>query len=393
MLSRTLSATLLSCALTSAAIASAESATPLSSPPATPPTTAPAAPDAFHPANLWLDNHNTPINAHGGGILLYNGRFYWFGEHKIAGPAGNDAHVGVHVYSSQDLTHWRDDGIALSVAKNPDSPIHEGCILERPKVLYNDLTHKFVMWFHLETKDADHPMYSAAYAGVAVADNPAGPYTFLHAGRLNAGELPLTRTADGRTLHLPLNELPDHDTFARDFDAGQMSRDCTLFTDTDGHAYFISSSEENRYLHFCQLSDDYLTVTKDFTRFTADQQGTDNEAPALFQKHGKYFLITSGTTGWAPNAARLFSADSIWGPWTYLGNPCQGSLEDRNSTFHSQSTFILPVLGHPGQFIFMADRWNPKDAIDGRYIWLPIEWNDQTPYLKWHETWDMSLFK
>ncbi len=88
-------------------------------------------------------------------------------------------------------------------------------------------------------------------------------------------------------------------------------------------------------------------------------------------KNGKYFLITSATTGWEPNAARLFSADSVWGPWTYLGNPCHGNVDQQNSTFHSQSTFILPVLGHLGQFIFMADRWNPKDAIDGRCVWLP----------------------
>ena len=42
-------------------------------------------------ATVATDNHNTAINAHGGGILLDNGRFYWFGEHKIAGESGNDA--------------------------------------------------------------------------------------------------------------------------------------------------------------------------------------------------------------------------------------------------------------------------------------------------------------
>ena len=388
MLTRILLATLIPCALATSLLANPEPS------PAMP--TAPSAPakpaDAFHPGDRWLDNHNLPINAHGGGILLHDGFFYWYGEHKISGEAGNDAHVGVHVYSSQDLYNWKDQGVALWVAKDPNSPIHDGCILERPKVLYNESTHKFVMWFHLETKDKDHPMYSAAYAGVAVADKPTGPFTFLHAGRLEAGQLPLTRTADNRILHLPANQFLDADNLLRDFDGGQMSRDCTLFTDIDGHSYFVSASEENRYLHFYQLSDDYLHVTKNYTRFSADQQATDNEAPALFQKNGKYFLITSGTTGWTPNAARLFSADSIWGPWTYLGNPCKGNVDQQNSTFHSQSTFVLPVLGHPGQFIFMADRWNPKDAIDGRYIWLPVEWNDQTPYLKWHDTWDMSLF-
>jgi hypothetical protein len=41
--------------------------------------------------------------------------FYWFGEHKIAGEAGNVAHVGVHCYTSTDLYNWKDAGIALAV--------------------------------------------------------------------------------------------------------------------------------------------------------------------------------------------------------------------------------------------------------------------------------------
>ena len=59
--------------------------------------------DFFRPGELWLDNNNVHVNAHGGGILLYDDLYYWYGEHKIEGSAGNKAHVGVHVYSSSDL--------------------------------------------------------------------------------------------------------------------------------------------------------------------------------------------------------------------------------------------------------------------------------------------------
>jgi hypothetical protein len=37
------------------------------------------------PGELWLDNHGVPINAHGGGLIFHQGRYYWFGEHKIEG--------------------------------------------------------------------------------------------------------------------------------------------------------------------------------------------------------------------------------------------------------------------------------------------------------------------
>jgi hypothetical protein len=57
----------------------------------------------FTPGELWPDDKSVHINAHGGGMLYQKGIYYWFGEHKIAGGAGNRAMVGVHCYSSKDL--------------------------------------------------------------------------------------------------------------------------------------------------------------------------------------------------------------------------------------------------------------------------------------------------
>ena len=94
----------------------------------------------------------------------------------IAGEAGNAAQVGVRVYSSRDLSNWRDEGVALNVTADPTSEIAKGCILERPKVIYNRKTRKFVMWFHLEPAGQS---YGAARSGVAVADRVRGPYRYL----------------------------------------------------------------------------------------------------------------------------------------------------------------------------------------------------------------------
>jgi hypothetical protein len=106
---------------------------------------------------------------------------------------------------------------------------------------------------------------------------------------------------------------------------------------------------------------------------------------------GRYYLIVSGCTGWAPNAARSAVADSIWGPWTELGNPAVGP--DAELTFHSQSTFVLPVRGRPGAFIFMADRWRPQNAIDGRYVWLPVIFRNGRVELEWRDEWDLGVFE
>jgi len=353
----------------------------------------------INPGEIWPDNNRVHINAHGGGVIFQNGRYYWFGEHKIEGDAGNRAWVGVHCYSSENLTDWNDEGIALEVVKNDSlSDIAEGCILERPKVIYNDLTKKFVMWFHLELKDKG---YDAARSGVAVSDKITGPYTFVKSFRPNAGFWPQNvadcnkkPVADSIKAHYCGGKgcLPAHpdslNILGRDFIGGQMARDQNLFVDDDGKAYHIYASEENSTLQISELSDDFLTYSGNYIHVFANSY---MEAPAMFKHNGKYFLIASDCTGWAPNAARLAWAPAIFGPWEELGNPCRGA--DSETTFHSQSTCILPVQGKKDAFIYMGDRWTPENAIDGRYIWLPVQFNENgIPYLEWKDSWSLSLF-
>lgn len=333
---------------------------------------------SFNPGDLWPDEEGIHINAHGGGILFFDGKYYWFGEYKIGGESGNTAQTGVSCYSSEDLYRWKNEGIALKVVENdPGNDITKGCILERPKVIYNAKTQKFVMWFHLELKGRG---YDAARSGVAVSDNVTGPYKYVKSFRPDAGFWPV----NVKQCHFrPVNDtvksaycggngcLPAHpDTLnilGRDFKNGQMARDMNLFVDDDGSAYLIYASEENSTMHISKLTDDYLSCSGQYIRLFSDRY---MEGPALFKHKSKYFLFASDCTGWAPNAARSAVADSIFGVWTEMGNPCIGA--DSALTFHSQSTFVLPVQGKEGAFIFMADRWTPKNPIDGRYIWLPV---------------------
>jgi len=347
--------------------------------------------DSFKPGELWPDDKGVHINAHGGGILYHKGTYYWFGEHKVGGTLGNTAQVGVHCYSSKDLYNWKDEGIALAVSEDADSDIVKGCIIERPKVIYNAKTGKFVMWFHLELKGK---RYDAARAGLAVSDKVTGPYKYVRSLRPNAGSWPVNVTEDEKkdvaSTGDKIRDAIAGKFMRRDFAGGQMSRDMTLFVDDDAKAYLIHSAEENCTLHISELSDDYQGFSGKWLRLFP---GRENEAPAMFKKDGKYYLISSGCTGWSPNAARSAVADSIWGPWTELGNPCRGTEEQNKVTFESQSTYVLPVQGKPNAFIFMADRWRKKDAIDGRYVWLPVEWENEKPVLRWKDKWDLSVFK
>lgn len=107
-------------------------------------------------------------------------------------------------------------------------------------------------------------------------------------------------------------------------------------------------------------------------------------------------MITSDCTSWAPNAARSAVADSIWGPWRELGNPTEGT-NPRNGigpekTFGGQSTYILPLPGKKGAFVALFDVWNPKNAIDGRYLWLPIRFGDDKMTIAWQSEWALTVF-
>lgn len=332
----------------------------------------------FKSGEVWTDNNGVAINAHGGGMLEFKGVYYWYGEHKTAGSAGNQAHVGVHVYSSRDLYNWADRGIALAVSQNPSSDIADGCILERPKVIYNAKTKKFVMWFHLEKVGNG---YSSARAGVAIADSAIGPFTYLGSFRPNAGVWPRGVVESDKASGSRL---------ARDFEGGQMCRDMNLFVDEDGSAYHIYSSEDNSTIQVSRLSDDYLKPAGEYVRVMA---GRFREAPAMFKHDGRYYVVTSACNGWNPTDAGVCVSDSIWGPYKWLGTPCIGDPERTKVTFDSQSTFILRVPGKPDSFIFMADRWRPSNAIDGRYVWLPLTIHDGVPQVKWVDSWSLADMK
>ena len=310
----------------------------------------------IHPGQVWLDTDGNPINAHGGGILYHDGTYYWYGEYKKGQTVLPDSATwecyrtdvtGVGCYSSANLVDWKFEGIVLPAVKDdPNHDLHPSKVLERPKVVYNPKTGKFVMWAHVESAD-----YSKAAAGVAVSDSPTGPFTYLGSFRPN--------------------------------DA--MSRDQTVFVDDDGKAYQFASSENNETLYINELTDDFLKPTGKFTR---NFIGMSREAPAVFKKDGKYYLLSSGCTGWDPNQAELAVADSIMGPWTVVGNPCTGV--DADKTFYGQSTYVVPVQGKKDAYIAMFDRWNKTDLENSLYIWLPVEFNGDSITIPWRDSWSPS---
>ena len=108
--------------------------------------------------------------------------------------------------------------------------------LERPKVVYNEKTGKYVMWAHMENNDS----YTLSAAGVAVADSPTGPFEWQWYG-------------------FPVWDTTCNTTLSRG-NMKQTDRDCTLFVDTDGTAYTVYSSESNDTTYAGRLNDEYTWI-------------------------------------------------------------------------------------------------------------------------------------
>lgn len=353
----------------------------------------------------WYDTQGKPIQAHGGQVQRFtvDGRekWYWIGEDKTYGyrPCG-----GIHMYSSDDLFHWKDEGIILRTMQSTDEfedayfqtlygtcsseekekifvdLDQNNCVIERPKMLYNEKTGKYVIWFHADGRfPGCRGDYDKAKAGVAVSDSPTGAFRLLGTYKLN------------------YHDDPNGDYGFDGWENRGSVRDMNLFLDTDQTAYIIYSSEGNRTTFISRLDDTYtaLAVPKEKAEegvdFTRNFIGGFREAHAMFLYRNKYYMINSGCTAWSPNPAGYAVADHPMGPWKDLGNPCVD--EGKETTYDSQSTCVIPVDAGRGRYIYMGDRWREDDLGNSGYIWLPILFSpDGTIMLKKRENWNFTRF-
>jgi hypothetical protein len=290
---------------------------------------------------FWNDSSGKRIEAHGGGFYKEGDIWYWVGEDKSATPANPKAWV--NLYSSKDLVTWQFRNSI--VTRNTSTELAAADrVIERPKLIYNDSTKQYVLWLHYENSN-----YSTASAGVFQSPTIDGDYKFVK------GWKPL----------------------------GNMSRDCNLFKDDDGTAYFMSAANENADMMIYELTDDYLDVKQLTLKLWA---GAKREAPAMFKVGGTYFMITSACTGWDPNQAQYATATNIAGPWSNLTN-----VGD-STTFDTQSTYVIPVMGSEvTTYIYASDRWQDPDLPSSKYIWLPLVVSGTKLAMDYYDQWSLNL--
>ena len=349
--------------------------------------------NSIRPGQVWLDTKGQRIHAHGGSVMYLDGVYYWYGENKeFTDPEKNIWHWGVRCYRSADLYNWEDLGLIIPPnTEDPTSSLHPSSMMDRPHIIYNKKTGKFVCWLKIMEKDGTQS------ETVLTSDSLTGPYTIV------------------REKLYPLNMS------AGDFD---------LAVAPDGKAYYYFERVHSETI-CADLTDDYTNVTGYYsTHFPRPYPPYVREATAHFLRNHKHYLITSGTTGYSPNPSEIAIADTWHGPYTVLGNP--HPTDESQTSFHSQISSVFKVPGKKDLYIACADRWMPN-AMDvpyplyekayarifggectpeetaeawqimasippavtreADYVWLPFRFDGEMAYLDWHDEWRIEDYE
>lgn len=346
---------------------------------------------SFHPGQVWLDTEGKRIQAHGGSVTFLNGTYYWIGENKEKTTGENGIwHWGVRCYTSDDLYNWEDRGIIIPPEpENPESSLHPHSMMDRPHVIYNEDSKKFICWLKIMRNDGIQT------ETILTADDILGPYTKMKEGLrplgMNAGDFDLAKAPDGKAYY-----------------------------------YFERIHSET----ICaDLTPDYMDVTGYYsTHFPYKYVPYVREGTSHFFRTGKHYLVTSGTTGYLPNPSEIAVADTWHGPYTVLGNPHPG--DKSNTSYHSQISSVLKVEGKKDLYIAVADRWVPdhmeweyeeykkvfekkygpdpvkadekdewfgedtkRDISIADYVWLPFRFEGDMAYLDWKEEWRIEDYE
>lgn len=350
--------------------------------------------NSIRPGQVWLDTEGKRIQAHGGSILYLDGTYYWYGENKEKTTGKTDVWTwGVRCYTSTDLYNWEDKGLIIEPdLENRESSLHPASMLDRPHILYNSKTKKFVCWMKIMNRDRSQTQT------IMTADQILGPYTMVREGLkplgMSAGDFDLAAAPDGK-----------------------------------GYFYFERVHSET----ICaDLTEDYTDVTGYYsTHFPHISPPYVREATAHFARKGKHYLITSGTTGYLPNPSEIAVADTWHGPYTVLGNPHRN--DQTQTSFHSQISSVFKVPGKKDLYIACADRWRPdkmdlpyecyreiyermfsedpkeREAVrrmdlseiadrnantaEADYVWLPLHFEDDMVYIDWKDEWRIEDYE
>jgi beta-xylosidase len=268
-----------------------------------------------------LDNYHNPIlpDLHADPEILYSnktGKYYIYST--TDGTPGWGGHYFT-VFSSPNLTDWTSEGIMLDV-KSSQVPWANGnawapAIIERKE----GNGYKYYFYF-----SAHSPAANKKQIGVAVADDPAGP--FFEIGHPIVKESPAGR--------------------------GQQI-DVDVFQDPVSGKYYLYWG--NGYMAGAELNDDLLSIKEETVKVMTPKGGTlqtyaYREAPYVFYRNGIYYFLWSVDDTGSPNYHVAYgTSDSPLGD-IKVADPCNILMQNPEKEIYG--TAHNSVINIPG-----TDEW------------------------------------
>ena len=300
------------------------------------------------------------IDAHGGCLQLFDGRFYLYGMAYGTNESSLALNCPFRVYSSPDLERWTYEGELLK-----DQP--RGVSYTRPCVVFNPHTHKYVLWYNW------FPKLWNGQTAVATSDTPVGPFTIVNPNVLVFWSRP-----------------GDTNIF------GSCPGDGSLFVDDDGTGYYIYTSMGDGYaVRVEHLKPDYLGPSGETSNILA--KGA--EAPVLFRRNNLYYALCGPLCPDCPEGSmvQVFTSTSPLGPFTARSNINRRS-ENGAPIISAQQTWVARIPTSEGQaFVWMGDRWESRpDGVKGHdsQFWsAPLKFSPDGDILpienigRWDITW------
>lgn len=255
----------------------------------------------------------------------------------------------VNAFSSTDFNTWTAHGNVLPLGgPRPNS------VLFSPKVLYNDRTREWVLWYNVM------PPYNYA---VATSPSPLGPFLTI---------------ATDTALSTQFGRLYNN----------SKCGDFSLFKDDDGVAYILYSSDAHAQIE--RLTPDFYASTWATTGDTSGVFPRGNEAPAMFKRGGIYYALISDSCCYCGQGGqvRAFQAAAPLGPYVYTGDITLGSNPFGTGQVTTSSQCVVAVCAaraartpraHPSctHTHAHAPRWHRQTnvfRVGDQFIWQGDRW-------------------
>lgn len=224
-----------------------------------------------------------------------------------------------HVFSSNNLRDWTDEGIMLDLKS--DQVKWASGNAWAPAIIERREKSGYKYYFYYSGQDIKANRKSI---GVAVADNPAGPFQDL-------GHPIVDKSPAGR---------------------GQQI-DVDVFQDPVSGKYYLYWG--NGYMAGAELNDDMVSIKEETIKVMTPKGGTLDtyayrEAPYVFYRDGKYYFMWSVDDTGSPNYHVAYgTSDSPLGDIT-VAEPCNILVQNPENEIYG--TAHNSVIKMPG-----ADRW------------------------------------